>query len=279
MFSLQFNCIHGDGRQQGQQHWERIGHAQIAVSYAHFDRLRQGQQFSLSLSKNQNVIADLSCRGIEFTILPGRHQFSNSCERQIQEAKKILNSLRQAPDKSIFHQPQSLLELQSKLLLTESVLSLKPTLISSENNKEQIIFPRLFMQPWLPAALVTSTIRDILDGVFDISQTLSQLGKMHNNGRESLRNALIDYLQNAAVRYKSLRAGSRQTKPKELLSPMQGDIVLYKNSDKPPQTRYGSILEILDKNQVKVKTQLFNCPTKLPMHVSTLPSGQFMEPQ
>ena len=93
---------------------------------------------------------------------------------------------------------------------------------------------------------------------------------MHNNGCETLRNALIDYLQNAAVRYKSLRAGSRQSKPKELLSPMQGDIVLYKNSDKPPQTRYGLILEILDKNQVTVKTKLFNCPTELPMHVSTL---------
>ena len=90
---------------------------------------------------------------------------------------------------------------------------------------------------------------------------------MHN-GRETLRNALIDYLQNAAVRYKSFRAGSRQTKPKELLSPMQGNIVLYKNSEK--QTRYGLILEILDKNQVKVMTQLFNCPTELPMHVSTL---------
>ena len=51
---------------------------------------------------------------------------------------------------------------------------------------------------------------------------------------------------------------------------MQGNIVLYKNSEKPPQTRYGLILEILDKNQVEVKTQLFNCPTELPMHVSTL---------
>ena len=81
------------------------------------------------------------------------------------------------------------------------------------------------MQPWMPAAVVTSTIKDILDGVFDISQTLSQLGKMHNNGRETLRNALISYLQNAAVRYKCLRAGSRQTRPKELLSPMEGDIV------------------------------------------------------
>ena len=93
---------------------------------------------------------------------------------------------------------------------------------------------------------------------------------MHNNGRETLRNALISYLQNAAVRYKSLRAGSRQTRPKEMLSPMEGDIVLYKNSDKPPQTRYGLILEILGKNQVTVKTQLFGKATELPMHISTL---------
>ena len=215
-------------------------------------------------------MADLSCRGLEFAVLPGRHQFSNNCERQIQEAKKILNSLRQAPDKSIFHQPQSLLELQSKLLLTESVLSLKPTLISSENKKELIIFPRLFMQPWMPAAVVTSTIKDILDGVFDITQTLSQLGKMHSNGRETLRNALISYLQNAAVRFKILRAGSRQTRPKELLSPREGDIILYKNSDKPPQTRYGLIQKILGKNQVTVKTQLFGKAIELPMHISTL---------
>ena len=81
-------------------------------------------------------------------------------------------------------------------------------------------------------------------------------------------NALISYLQNAAVRFKILRAGSRQTRPKELLSPREGDIILYKNSDKPPQTRYGLILEILGKNQVK--TPLFGKATELPMHISTL---------
>ena len=223
-----------------------------------------------SLAKNQNLMADLSCRGIEFTVLPGRHQFSNNCERQIQEAKKILNSLRQAPDKSIFHQPQSLLELQSKLLLTESVLSLKPTLISSTSKEELIIFLRLFMHPWMPAAVVTSTIKDILDGVFDVSRTLSQVGKMNSNGRETLRNALISYLQDAAVRFKILRAGSRQSKPRELLCPKEGDIVLYKNSDSPPQTRYGLIQEVLKKNQVIVKSQLFGKSVELKMHISTI---------
>ena len=126
------------------------------------------------------------------------------------------------------------------------------------------------MHPWRPAAVVTSTIKDILDGVFDVSRTLSQLGKMNSNGRETLRNALISYLQDAAVRFKILRAGSRQSKPRELLSPKKGDIVLYKNSDSPPQTRYGLIQEVLKKNQVTVKTQLFGKAVELKMHISTL---------
>ena len=223
-----------------------------------------------SLAKNKNLMEDLSCRGIEFTVLPARHQFSNNCERQIQEAKKILNSLRQAPDKTIFHQPQSLLELQGKLLLTETVLSLKPTLISSRSQEELVIFPRMFMHPWMSASVVATTIQDILAGVFDASRTLSQLGKLNSYGREALRNALISYLQDSAVRFKTLRAGSRQSTPKELLYPMIGDVVLYKNSDTPPQTRYGLIKEVLKKNQVVVKTQLFGKPADLKMHISTI---------
>ena len=60
------------------------------------------------------------------------------------------------------------------------------------------------------------------------------------------------------------------TRPKELLSPREGNIIQYKNSDKPPQTIYGLILEILRKNQVTVKTQLFGKATDLPIHISTL---------
>ena len=51
---------------------------------------------------------------------------------------------------------------------------------------------------------------------------------------------------------------------------MIGDVVLYKNSDTPPQTRYGLIKEVLKKNQVVVKTQLFGKPADLKMHISTI---------
>ena len=126
------------------------------------------------------------------------------------------------------------------------------------------------MHPWMPAAVVSTTIKDILEGVFDVSRTLSQLGKLNSNGREALRNALISYLQDSAVRFKILRAGSRQSNPKELLSPKVGDVVLYKNSDTPPQTRYGLIQEVLKKNQVVVKSQLFGKPADLKMHIRTI---------
>ena len=96
-----------------------------------------------ALSENKYIMSDITCRGIGFVILPARHQFENPVERQIKEGKKILNSLRQHADKSIYHQPQTLLELQSKLLLIENVLSLKPTLIFVEDLKESIIFPLL----------------------------------------------------------------------------------------------------------------------------------------
>ena len=122
----------------------------------------------------------------------------------------------------------------------------------------------------MSASVVSTTITDILEGVFDASRTVSQLGKLNSNSRETLRNALISYLQDSAVRFKTLRAGSRQSSPRELLSPMIGDVVLYKNSDTPPQTRYGLVQEVLRKNQVLVKSQLLGKPADLKMHISTI---------
>ena len=126
----------------------------------------------------------------------------------------------------------------------------------------------MFTLPWLPARLITDTVRDILDGIFDVSQSLNQLGQLGNDGREILRNSLISYLQSAAIRFSPLRAGNKQTKPREALTPQVGDVVLYLNSE--AVTRYGLITQILERNQVMVKTQLYNNPIDLPMHIRKL---------
>ena len=126
----------------------------------------------------------------------------------------------------------------------------------------------MFTLPWLPTRLVTDTVRDILDGIFDVSQSLNQLGRMENDGREILRNLLISYLQGAAIRFSLFREGNKQTKPRERLSPQIDDVVLYFNSE--AVVRYGLITQLLGRNQVMVKTQLYNNPIDLPMHIRML---------
>ena len=91
---------------------------------------------------------------------------------------------------------------------------------------------------------------------------------MGNDGGEVLRNSLISYLQAAAIRFSPLREGNKQTKPRERLSPQIDDVVLYHNSE--AVVRYGLITQLLGRNQVMVKTQLYNNPIDLPMHIRTL---------
>ena len=80
---------------------------------------------------------------------------SQAVEHQIQEAKKICKSMRQAPDKSIYRQPQTVLELGSKLLLTESILALKTTLVFTKDGKEAVLFPKLFTHTRLPSTFIS----------------------------------------------------------------------------------------------------------------------------
>ena len=66
----------------------------------------------------------LSSRYIETAVMPQGHQFGNFCERSIAGCKSILMSLREDSNKSIHHQPQTVVELNGKLLLVESIMSL-----------------------------------------------------------------------------------------------------------------------------------------------------------
>ena len=77
----------------------------------------------VALSKKSEILIEIRTRGIQFVICSGKHQFANIMERQISQAKKILNSLRENPEASLYREPQSLTELIGKLSVSNPAWS------------------------------------------------------------------------------------------------------------------------------------------------------------
>ena len=89
-----------------------------------------------NLSDHDELLSALSLSEVKIVTVPQGHQFSSFSERMIQESKKILGSLREDPNHTMYRQPQTLLVLLGKLSLVESVMSLRPSKdIQGINNK------------------------------------------------------------------------------------------------------------------------------------------------
>ena len=128
-----------------------------------------------SLSENKELLLALSSREIETAVMPQGHQFGNFCERSISGCKSILMSLREDSNKSIHHQPQTIVELNGKLLLVESIMSLRPILSSSKDHLEPVLTPRKITHPWVTPHEMNQYAQDIFRDVFHPSDIISQL--------------------------------------------------------------------------------------------------------
>ena len=102
-----------------------------------------------NLPEHSELTTALSEDGIKIVVMPQNHQFGNFSEIVIAEAKKILNSLREDSNSSMYRQPQSLLELQGKLILAENMMSLRPILCTTKDQEHQLLTPRQLTHPFI----------------------------------------------------------------------------------------------------------------------------------
>jgi hypothetical protein len=221
-----------------------------------------------SLPDHEELTHALSEQQIKLVVVPQGHAFANFAERMIGEAKKLLSTLREDSNKSLYRQPQTLLELLGKLQLVESVLSLRPILGHTKDQTEAVLTPRRLTHPYLSGDALNQSAVDILRGVFDPNPVISQLGRAASQTKLWLRDALISYLQDTGVRYADERSGNNQKKCYKSLKPLVNDIVLFRDSEK--KKRFGIIMEILLKNQVMIRSILNGIVTLRQFHIRVL---------
>ena len=178
-----------------------------------------------SLPDHQELTGALSEKQIKLVICPQGHQFSNFSERIIKEAKKVLVTLCEDSNRTIYRQPQTLLELMAKLQMVESVMSLRPILGSTKDQTQTVLTPRRITHPYLGSEAMNQSVVDILRGVFDPDCVISQLGRTGSAAKEWLRDSLLSYLQDSGIRFQSEKSGNDQKKTFGKLKPAINDIV------------------------------------------------------
>ena len=86
----------------------------------------------------------------------GGEQFSNFAERQISQAKTILNYLREDPNSSVFVQNNTLEELIGKLYSIEAIMNARPILLSNKDSDVQLLCPKMLLSPYLTSEQLQS---------------------------------------------------------------------------------------------------------------------------
>ena len=215
-----------------------------------------------SLLCNTSYAEDLAVKVI---IAAPRHQFVNKCERGIAQSKKILRGLREDIEKSIFQQPQTLLELHRKLDFTSFVMGFTPILKGDIPTSEFFVTPRHFSKLLFPPAQDLLDVEATCNMVLDLS--VDSLLDIRRNHQSLFREALISHLMSSSVRYNPSRLGdgSTKAKPNHILNPQVGDIIL--SLDHEGQARVGRILQVfVDTNQHDILIRWRNQILKLRLH-------------
>ena len=199
--------------------------------------------------------------------MPASHQFGNFSERQISQAKKILNSLREDVNASIYVQHNTLEELYGKLFSVEAVMNSRPILLSNKDSDAMLICPKMLLSPYLTAAQLQSWVLDVLSPLTNPSNIASLIAKNHQVVASALQEALWAYLQSEGLRY-SVRQGDNSKPDLQNLQPMIQDIVLFKTSEQ--KFRFGIITTLKPKNIVTLKTTHHGVVQMLDKHVRLL---------
>ena len=196
---------------------------QLGLRYRFPKRIITDQGSSLAnLASHPELIEQLTQNSVELVSMPASHQFGNFSERQISQAKKILNSLREDVDRTIYNQNNSLEELYGKLFSVEAVMNSRPILLSNKNSDAMLICPKMLLSPYLTAAQLQSWVLDVLSPLTNPSNIASLIAKNHQVVASALQEALLTYLQSEGLRY-SIRQGDKSKPDLNNLQPIIQD--------------------------------------------------------
>ena len=115
---------------------------------------------------------------------------------------------------------------------------------------------------------MNNSVIDTLHATFHPDEIVSQLGRSGHQAKQLLQERLIQYLQDAGIRYASERKGNKQKPALVQLKPLVGDVVFFVNSEK--KKTFGIIVEILNENQVSIRTKYHGTIQLRSVHIRVL---------
>ena len=218
-----------------------------------------------SLSSHPKLISQLTSANIELVSLPLNHQFANTVEMQIDTAKKILGSLKEDPNQSIYRQNQTVEELMGKMFSVEAVLNSRPILIIDRHSNSRVITPKQLLSPYLSPPQLRAWATDVLSPVFSPAETASWLSKNSQLVLSGLQEALLAFLQSDGIKFRTVMGNESKPDTRRLL-PNVNDLVLFKTEK---SRKFGIIVQVTG-NICKVKTHYYNQVTILEKHCRVL---------
>ena len=153
-----------------------------------------GSQF-VSISKNLNLYQALISFGVKFITVNEGAQHRNFCELRFQTVKRILKSLRDDMNQSIYQQPDTLTSLQSKLLLVENIVSFKPILVTTNESTIKLTNSKQLSTP----LLTPSQMKDFIIQTVQPLNEFDELAIINLNinaaaQRSAFKEELLNYL-------------------------------------------------------------------------------------
>ena len=162
-------------------------------------------------------------------------QHKNFAELRFQTVKKILQTLRDDMNSSIYRQRDTLTSLQSKLLLVENIVSFKPILVTTNEATIKLTNSKQLSTPLLTPAQMKDFIMQTLQPLDEFDPlAIINLNTNAAAQRSAFKEELLTNLQGVAISYVDTRVrGERPNKYiKEFLTPQPGDVCLYMDSKK-----------------------------------------------
>ena len=134
------------------------------------------------------------------------HQFLNWCERQTGVLKKLMFSLNTDKDRSLFDQGDTMVSLQSKLMVCFRSMNLRSVLTKGNNSDETVTVAAQLLQPMLSRQTVQSYMNDLLQGKEHVKNLLESAMLQYSTSMvENFHHLLLTYLQDSAVYYLDTR--------------------------------------------------------------------------
>ena len=176
--------------------------------------------------------------------------------------------MNQDNSKSVYDQPQTTLQLQSKLSLCERAMAMRPILTKFQDQEERVLTAAAIGEPSMSGTILTQTMEDLMS---NLPGTQSELFREILNGNAAtliqFKEQLLSYLQDNGKSYKDSRKGGGNKQSDDGLSPLVDDFVTYKSGAK---TRFGKISEILSDNLVILTVIKRNRICTITVHVRTI---------